>query len=127
MSEDLHTWEIRNPDGGMLGLEFAKGRMAAHTEVLSHALPERVDIEVRDGSGTCVASAQGLAGGGSTPMARLAIVGEAITRENVWPVDEDLGKPVILPGGEIGMLRSWWNAEDGSQWTWTIELHNQTV
>jgi hypothetical protein len=127
MSGDLHTWEIRNPDGGMLGLEFAKGRMAVHTEVLAHALPERVDIEVRDPSGARVASTEGLAGGASAPMARLVITGETITRENVWPVEQDLGKPVILPGGEIGILRSWWNAEDRSQWTWTIELHNETA
>lgn len=126
MSNDLHTWEIRNPDGGMLGLEFAKGRMAAHTEVLSHALPERVDVEVRDTSGAVVASARGLEGGASTPMARLSITGDAIRRENVWPDEDDLGKPVILPGGEIGILRSWWNAADGSEWTWNVEFHNET-
>lgn len=126
MSNDLHTWEIRNPDGGMLGLEFAKGRMAAHAEVLCHALPERVDVEVRGTSGMVVASAHGLEGGASTPMARLSIRGGAITRENVWPDEDDLGKPVILPGGEIGILRSWWNADDGSQWTWNVEFHNET-
>ncbi|MEA2555024.1 MAG: hypothetical protein QOI60_355 [Actinomycetota bacterium] len=125
MADHLHTWELRNPDGGMLGLEFARGRMAAHTDVLSHALPERVDIEVRDMSGGVVARATGLEGGASTPMARLSIRGNAVTRENVWPDATDLGKPVILPGGEIGILRSWWNADDGSQWTWTIELHNE--
>jgi len=126
MVNDLHTWEIRNPDGGMLGLEFAKGRMAAHTDVLSHALPERIDVEVRDASGAVVAAARGLDGGASTPMARLSIQGEAVTRENVWPDGSDLGKPVILPGGEIGILRSWWNADDGSQWTWNVEFHNET-
>ena len=126
MSNDLHTWEIRNPDGGMLGLEFAKGRMTAHTDVLSHALPERVDVEVRGAAGAVVASAQGLEGGASTPMARLSIHDGAITRVNVWPEESDLGKPVILPGGEVGILRSWWNADDGSQWTWTVEFHNET-
>lgn len=34
MSNDLHTWEIRNPDGGTPGLEFPKGRMGAHIEIL---------------------------------------------------------------------------------------------
>ncbi|MEP7060144.1 MAG: hypothetical protein ABI828_05380 [Actinomycetota bacterium] len=91
MTGDLHHREIRNPDGGMLGLESAMGRVAAHAEVLSHAMPDRVGIEVRDGSGARIAAAEGLEG-----------------------------------GGEVGILRSWWNAEDGSQWTWTVELHNET-
>jgi hypothetical protein len=31
---------------------------------------------------------------------------------------------VILPGGEIGILTAWWNADDGSEWRWSIELRN---
>jgi hypothetical protein len=28
-------------------------------------------------------------------------------------------------GGEIGILTAWWNADDGSEKTWSIELHNR--
>jgi hypothetical protein len=125
MTDEDHIWEIRNPDGGAMGLEFSRGRMAAHDRVLAHALPERIDVEVRDGAGRLVARADGLEAEASTPMARLDLHGGRVVRENVWPSEEDIGKPVILAGGEIGILRSWWNADDHREWNWTLELHNK--
>jgi hypothetical protein len=119
-----YLWEIRNPDGAALGLEVARGRSGEHRVMLAHALPERVDIWIVDDDGRIVAEANGLSGGASTPMSRLVVDDGTISRENVWPAAEDLGLPVILPGGEIGILTSWWNAEDGSEWRWSIELHN---
>ena len=56
-------------------------------------------------------------------MSRLTI-GDTRDRENIWPTDDDFGTPVILPGGEIGVLTAWWNAEDESEWRWSIELSN---
>jgi hypothetical protein len=32
---------------------------------------------------------------------------------------------VILPGGEAGILTSWWHAPDHSQWRWQLELSNR--
>ncbi len=125
MKSDDHIWEIRNPDGGAMGLEFSRALMAAHEHVLAHALPERIDVEVRTSAGGLVARAEELASEVSTPMARLDLHGEGIVRENVWPSEEDIGKPVILAGGEVGILRSWWNADDHREWTWTLELHNK--
>src|SRR5687768_15643810 len=107
-----HIWEIRNPDGGATGLEFSRARLAAHELVLGHALPERVDVEVRDMDGRMVARAQGLRAEGSPPMSRLRIRDGHVQRENVWPSDGDLGLPVILAGGEVGILLEWWNAPD---------------
>jgi hypothetical protein len=57
-------------------------------------------------------------------MARLRIENGDVTRENVWPDPSDIGKPVILPGGDVGILTAWWHADDHSEWRWTIELHN---
>jgi hypothetical protein len=31
---------------------------------------------------------------------------------------------VILPGGEAGILKSWWHADDHSEWRWQIEFYN---
>jgi hypothetical protein len=31
---------------------------------------------------------------------------------------------VLLPGGEVGILMSWWNADDRKEWRWQIELSN---
>jgi hypothetical protein len=45
-------------------------------------------------------------------------------REDRWPVTADRGSRVMLPGGEVGVLVAWWNAADGSEWRWQIELYN---
>lgn len=119
-----YTWDLRNPDGAMLGLEFARG-VAAETDcMLAHSLPERVTVTVTDDGGTVVAAGAELADDASRPMARLWLRGDTVHRENVWPDDSDLGRPVILPGGEVGILRSWWNADDGSSWRWQVEFSN---
>ena len=57
-------------------------------------------------------------------MCRLLREGDAITREDVWPSQEDIGRIVILPGGEAGVLKQWWNADDRKEWRWQIELYN---
>lgn len=124
MSGHDQIWEIRNPDGGSTGLEVARGRMAPHRVVLAHALPERVDVEVVDEHGLRLASGARLGGDIRSPMSRLAIRGDRIERENVWPDDDDLGIPVILPGGEVGILTAWWHERDRSAWRWSVELSN---
>lgn len=119
-----HVWEIRNPDGAAQGLEVARGRCDAHDVVLAHALPTEVDVWVTDDDDVLIAAATRLRGEQSTPIARLTLSDGKVLRDNVWPQDSDLGCPVILPGGEIGLLTSWWNEDDGSSWRWTIELSN---
>lgn len=119
-----YTWDLRNPDGGMLGLEFARGVADATDCMLAHSVPERVNVTITDESGNVVATGDELADDPSRPMARLWVRGDRIERENVWPDDSDLGRPVILPGGEVGILRTWWNAEDGSEWRWQVEFSN---
>jgi hypothetical protein len=63
-------------------------------------------------------------GGPHFPMARLQRAGMSIRRDDRWPAEEDLGTLVILPGGEAGELKSWWNADDGSEWRWRLEFYN---
>ena len=120
-----YIWQLRNPDGGPKGLEFAMGSSAPTDVMLGHALPERVNVEVRDETGALVAKGTDLRHELSTPISRLTLHDGAITRENLWPTDDDLGTPVILPGGEVGILTAWWNAEDHDAWRWSIELSNQ--
>jgi len=118
-----HVWEIRTP-GGMLGIEVARGLMAAAPVVLAHSLPARVSVTVRDDAGAVVARSSDLEADGETPMARLCLEDGRVTRRQVWPTDDDIGLPVILPGGEVGILCEWWNAPDGSEWRWRVEFHN---
>jgi hypothetical protein len=58
-------------------------------------------------------------------MTRLTVRGDQIRREDIWPEESDIGQVVVLPGGEVGKLVSWWNAEDGSEWRWQVEFYNQ--
>lgn len=117
----IHVWEIRSSDDGSI---FARGQMTATRVVLAHSLPSTIDLEVREKDGPLVASAAGLLGEEETPMALLEIDGDAVGRRQMWPTESDLGTPVILPGGEVGILTAWWHAPDHSQWRWSIELHN---
>ena len=119
-----HIWTLRTPDGGASGLEFTRSLLQAHDVVLAHALPERVSAEVMTPEGRRVASAHNLAGGDATPMSRLEIEGESIRRRNIWPGRAELGLPVLLAGGEVGVLTAWWHADDLSEWRWSVEFHN---
>ena len=120
-----HTWDLRSPDGGMLGLPFARGLLAATDCLLAHALPSKVDVVVTDEDDRVVARGEALSHPDSRPMARLWLRGDRVERENTWPDETDIGRPVLLPGGEVGVLQSWWNADDGSSWRWQVELSNQ--
>ena len=59
-------------------------------------------------------------------MTRLRRSGNRVLREDGWPVGEYIGRPVLLPGGEVGILKTWWNAADGTEWRWTVEFYNHT-
>jgi hypothetical protein len=43
-------------------------------------------------------------------------------REDVWPGEEHVGLPMLLPGGEIGRLQRFEHAEDGSTWSYTLDF-----
>ena len=47
---------------------------------------------------------------------------EDAQREDLWPGDEHLGLPMLLPGGETGRLLGFECAPDGSSWRYTLEF-----
>ncbi len=57
-------------------------------------------------------------------MCRLRRVDGRIVREDVWPTQSDLGSLVLLPGGEVGVLKKWWHAADRQSWRWQVEFYN---
>ena len=122
---ETYVWELRNPDGGAAGLEFARGHSAPTDVMLVHSLPSRVNVEVRTWEGDLVAVGRNLSHDTVAPMSRLTISGGKVTRENVWPDAGDDGRPVLLPGGEVGILKAWWNDEVGQEWRWTVEFSNR--
>ncbi len=122
----IQTWEAWFPDAGATGLLVARSRIGPRDAVWLHAAPPRLSVVVRDGEDRVVAQGEGLElSGQPLPMTLLSIAGDTVTREDRWPTDWDLGDIVVLAGGEAGILRAWWNAEDGSEWRWTLEFHNK--
>jgi hypothetical protein len=120
----LQTWELWYPGAAATGLPFARGRLDP-TEVLwVHSAPKKLDVTVRNFDERVVVKGLTSRDGPYLPMTRLSIADGAILREDRWPTESDLGSLVILAGGEVGTLVSWWNAEDGSEWRWQVELYN---
>lgn len=121
------TWTIRTRDGGMNGLEFAKATTAGGFErVLIHAAPAQASVEVRSNAGEVVANGEIDRDGDYSPMTLLELTGGKLRRQEIWPGDEHLGLPVLLAGGEVGLLRRWEHAEDRSWWRWQVEFANHT-
>jgi hypothetical protein len=126
MSADsqLQVWDLWYPKAGATGVPFARGRLDKTNILLVHAPPPVLTVEVRSESGQRLAYAQDLQQTAERPMARLTVQGERIAREDLWPAQSDIGHVIILPGGEVGKLISWWNAEDGTEWRWQVEFYN---
>jgi hypothetical protein len=120
----IEVWEVWYPKAAATGMSFARGRLDATDTMLIHSAPETIDVDVVGDDGTLIARGKGLEQTADRPMARLRKVGDRVEREDLWPEPSDVGKPVILPGGEVGILLDWWNAEDGSEWRWSVEFYN---
>ncbi len=91
--------------------------------MLVHAAPPVLTVTVRH-DGRVLAEGKDLEATYETPITRLTRRGDRIEREDIWPGDEELGRLVLLPGGEVGTLKQWWNAEDHSEWRWRVEFYN---
>ena len=121
----METWDLWFPDAGATGLPFARGRLDPTDVLWVHAAPPSLNVTVRDGDERVLASGDQLQRQGERlPLTRLSRRGDKIEREDRWPTQADLGALVILPGGEVGRLTTWWNAEDGSEWRWQVEFYN---
>ena len=120
----IEIWDLWYPKAASTGLPFARGRLDASDVLWVHAAPETLSVDVRSESGDLIARGRDLARTADCPMTRLVRDGERLAREDRFPNEADLGALVILPGGEVGRLRAWWNAPDGSEWRWQLEFYN---
>jgi hypothetical protein len=121
------TWDLWIRDVGATGLSFARTKVdsaAAGDRVLVHAAPQQLEVTVRAEDGSVTASGRDLERGEPGPMTYLVRDGDTVRLEDGWPGDEDLGRLVILPGGEAGVLTQWWHADDRSEWRWQVEFAN---
>lgn len=121
----VQTWELWFPEAGATGLEFARARIDPTDVLWVHAAPPTLAVTVREDDDRVTARGEPLRReGDQLPMTRLWVRGDRVEREDRWPNDGDLGALVILPGGEVGTLLGWWNADDGSEWRWQVEFYN---
>ena len=122
------TWDLWFPDAGAAGLAFCRSRVdpaVAGDRVLVHAAPPKLDVVVRStDSQTVTAEGKGLQRHEKGPMSFLVRDGNRIRLEDGWPTDADIDRLVLLPGGEAGILKSWWHADDKSEWRWVAEFYN---
>jgi hypothetical protein len=121
----LQFWDIWYPQAGSTGISFARGLLAVTDGLLVHSPPPLLTVEIRSSSGRRLAYAQDLAQTADRPMAILTRHGKQVSRQDCWPTAEEIGQLVLLPGGEVGVLLKWWNAEDGSEWRWQVEFYNR--
>jgi hypothetical protein len=120
-------WDLWFPSAGATGVSFARARVdgaVAGDRILVHAAPPSIDVEVRADDGTLIARGDDLERGAPGPISFLLREADRIRLEDGWPTDDDLGRVVILPGGEAGILRSWWHAQDRRSWRWQVEFSN---
>src|SRR5262249_2036814 len=61
-----------------------------------------------------------------TPMTLVELDGSALRRSEVWPAEEHYGLPVLLAGGEGGILQQWQHAGDHSWWRWSAGVCHPT-
>ncbi|RPI84776.1 MAG: hypothetical protein EHM41_12520 [Chloroflexi bacterium] len=126
MSEhDLQTWDLWFPQAAATGLPFARCRIQPVEVLLVHSAPPVLAVDVRDGEGKQTARGESLKATADTPITRLTLKDGVVKREDIWPGGGDIGSVVLMPGGEAGKLKSWWNAPDHSEWRWEIELYNK--
>lgn len=122
------TWNIRSRDGAMNGLEFARCTTAGgFSRVLIHAAPALAQIEIITADDQSLARGDLDRRGEYSPMTLIELDPPALRRSEVWPTEELYGLPVLLAGGEVGILRNWQHAEDRSWWRWSVEFSNHTT
>jgi hypothetical protein len=125
MNEQIELWDLWFPDAAAQGLLFARGRLQATEVLLAHAAPANLRVDVVNDAGTLLARGTNLRRTAETPITQLNRRNGRIERVDIWPSEREIGLPVIMAGGEVGILTAWWNDPDRQMWRWSIELFNR--
>ena len=119
MEAPPEAWAVETSKDGERWRFYGRAWKWPEESVLLHAAPRYVRfrqlVPVED-----AAWCAPLEGDGGTPMTLLRM--EAREREDLWPGQEHLGLPVLLPGGEAGRLLRFERGGDGDTWTYALEF-----
>ena len=121
----IEIWDLWYPKAGPTGMPFARGRLDETDVLLVHACPEYLTVEVKDDSGKLLSKGTDLTRTTPGPISKLIKKGKTVFLEDFWPTEPEIKDlPIILPGGEVGIIKTWWYANDKSEWRWTAEFYN---
>ena len=123
-SRAMEYWAVWYPRAAATGLLLGRGMLDETENLLLHAAPEVITVEVTDVEGHRLAYGKDLKRTQDTPMCHLRRDGSGVVREDFWPGPEDNGLPVMLAGGEVGKLAGWWHSDDRKEWRWRVEFYN---
>lgn len=124
MKKNIETWDLWYPKAGATGIPFARGRLDAADILLVHGCPPIITVHVRNDMGKVLARGIDLEKKDTGPITKLIKRNGKIFLEDIWPTEKEIGLPIILPGGEVGVLKKWWNNNDKSEWKWDCEFYN---
>jgi hypothetical protein len=110
-------WVVETSKDGERWRFFGRAWKQPGEPVLLHAVPKFVRFRPAEENEW----REPLEREGEHPMTLLRM--EDQVREELWPSDEHVGLPVLLPGGEEGrLLRFERVADDPPQWTYALEF-----
>ncbi len=112
-------WAVETSKDGERWRFFGRAWKSPGEPVLLHAAPRFVRFRqlhpIEDPEWSEPLEAEG-----DHPMTLVHM--EKRARDHLWPGEEHVGLPVVLPGGEEGRLLRFEHAEDGSAWTYSLEF-----
>ena len=110
------AWAVETSKDGERWRFFGKGWTLPGEPLLLHGAPRLVRFKRADEDEFC----DPLERTGDYPMTILDL--ESKTRQDLWPQEQHVDMPVLLPGGEVGRLLRFEHSPDGERWTWALEF-----
>ena len=113
-------WIVETSKDGEKWRFFGKAWKRPGEHVLLHAVPRYVRFRRNEQPEW----GEPLERAGDEPMTVLDF--EAERRQELWPGEEHVGLPMLLPGGEIGTLLRFEHEGPPNRWTYALEFRGTT-
>jgi len=111
------AWAVETSKDGEKWRFFGKGWTLLGEPLILHGAPQFLRFRRPDVQDDWIGPLERTS---DHPMTLLHL--EEGTREDLWPAEEHIGLPVLLPGGEVGRLLRFEHSPDGDSWTWALEF-----